>query len=111
MKLNGFIYVMKSIQKCISVILKYSSRNYNLYLLLKTQSNLILVLKYLRNNSICYVKTLSDITVIDYPNQSFRFHVSYNLMSFLYNVRFFITYFLKEGDLLPSIYELYKSAV
>lgn len=58
----------------------------------------------------CQGKSLSDIAAIDYPSKLDRFNVVYNLLSFQYNCRFFVSVWVNELDKISSIVMLHPSA-
>lgn len=69
--------------------------------------NFITFLKY---NSFCQFKTLTDITAIDHPNRVNRFEVVYTLLSYNFNVRVNVITTIETSTFLDSVVPLYKSA-
>lgn len=71
-----------------ALILKNNNRN-SLYILIDKQF-LFPLLNILKNSSITKFTVMSDICVIDNPQNVNRFELSYNLLSVKYNFRLFI---------------------
>lgn len=55
-------------------------------------------------------KSLSDIAAIDFPSKLDRFNVVYNLLSLVFNYRFFVSVWTNELNKLNSIVDLHPSA-
>ena len=72
--------------------------------------NLIEVLLFLKTNSITKFRQLIEITAVDYPEKSKRFKMVYLLLSHEYNSRIVIDYYIKDGEIIPSITSIYPSA-
>lgn len=68
------------------------------------------VLHFLKDHENCLYKLLIDIVVIDFPENSHRFKVIYNLCSIKYNIRIKVVTTINEIILLESITCLYKNA-
>jgi len=64
-----------------------------------------------RVKSILYQFTLlTAISGVDYYNNKYRFNVTYELLSLVYNTRVRVKVFLTEIDSVPSIVEIFKNA-
>jgi NADH-quinone oxidoreductase subunit C len=68
------------------------------------------LLQFLKDDSECHFKMLVDITAIDYPSRRQRFEVVYNLLSLRQNQRVRIKVPVAEGDIVPSVTTVFKSA-
>ena len=82
----------------------------NTIILNTSNSNLILLLNFLKNNYFLQFKTLMALTAIDYPSQKNRFEINYFLLSYKLNNRIIIK--IKTNDITPinSITSIYNSA-
>lgn len=67
-------------------------------------------LLFLRDHTNTQYKMLMDITAVDYPNESERFHVVYNLLSIQYNVRFRVKARISELTPIASVVSIFNSA-
>lgn len=82
-------------------------KNYvEIYVIQFNFQNLLKALKY---NTACNLKTLSDLIVTDFIKNEVRFKLSYNFLSF-WGLRVFLHTFLKELELGVSMRALYPSA-
>ena len=64
----------------------------------------------LKNNNICKFRTLIDVTAIDYPEEEERFILVYHYLSMQQNIRIRIKSSIKDGQVVPSITNLFTSA-
>lgn len=102
-------YIERLIKILSSFIIKAIIFKDNISLTVKKEQ-LLKVLFFLRNNSICQFKNLIDITCIDVPQKSPRFDLVYNLLSLRYKTRIRINIETSEFDPVPSIVSLYNGA-
>lgn len=65
---------------------------------------------YLKDHSNTQFKLLMDITAIDYPSNTNRFEVVYNLLNIQYNTRIRIKTHVDELTPIDSIVHIYSSA-
>jgi NADH dehydrogenase (ubiquinone) Fe-S protein 3 len=66
---------------------------------------------FIRDHSALQMKTLIDITAVDFPtSKSHRFEVVYNLLSTQYNARLRVKVCTSETESLQSIEKIYSSA-
>lgn len=65
---------------------------------------------FLKNNSECQFTTLVDITAVDFPGREKRFDVVYHLLSMNLNQRVRIKVKIAEGELVPSLVNLFPCA-
>jgi NADH dehydrogenase (ubiquinone) Fe-S protein 3 len=73
-------------------------------------SNLISLIKALRDHTNCQYKSLSDLCGVDYPEREKRFEIVYNLLSIRYNSRIRVKTHVDELTPVPSITSLHPSA-
>lgn len=71
-----------------SIILKKKESN-NIYVTIES-TGLYGITKNLKNNSLTQLKLLNDICIVDYPEKTNRFELTYNLLSIKYNIRVFL---------------------
>ena len=73
-------------------------------------SLLVKVLTFLRDDSQCQFKQLTDVCGVDYPGREFRFEIVYHLLSYHYNQRIRVKVRVHEGDPVPSVVKIYSAA-
>jgi NADH-quinone oxidoreductase subunit C len=73
-------------------------------------SGLLKVLAFLRDDTECQFKQLSDICGVDYPDREPRFEVVYHLLGHRHNRRIRIKLRVNEDTLVPSATGIYRSA-
>ncbi len=74
------------------------------------RDEILKVLKYLRDDANCQFSTLCDICGVDYPEESERFEVVYNLLSMVHNTRIRVKIRTDEDTPVDSATTLFKSA-
>ena len=96
------------LNKILPVILvqKFSSE---ISLLLRVK-NLLISLITLKKSILYQFTLLTAISGVDYYNNTYRFNVTYELLSLVYNSRVRLKVFLTEIDSVPSIVEIFKNA-
>lgn len=95
--LSSFCQESVSIQKAITI---------NIHL-----DDLVKVCYFLRNNTNCQFKVLTDITCVDFPfRQDKRFDVVYQLLSVLYNSRLTLKVSVSSSIKVNSIVQVFKGA-
>ena len=67
-------------------------------------------LAFLKSDGACQFTTLIDITAVDYPDRERRFDVVYHLLSMTQNQRIRVKVAVREGDIVPSITEVFPVA-
>ena len=99
------------------IILKESNINVILYendkylgLIVNNKSDIVSIIKFLKDNEKLFFNQLIDITAIDYPSRELRFEIVYLLLSFKLNQRILIKTSINENDNLESISSIHKSA-
>ena len=73
-------------------------------------SFLVKILTFLRDDSQCQFKQLSDVCGVDYLGREFRFEIVYHLLSYHYNQRIRVKVRVHEGDPVPSVVKIYSAA-
>lgn len=73
-------------------------------------SDLLKVLKFLRDDANCQFKQVMDICGVDYPESDPRFCVVYNLLSLIHNSRVRIKVWTDEMTPVPSATGLFSAA-
>ena len=73
-------------------------------------SDLLFVLKTLRDDPVLQFKQLTDLTAVDYPERAQRFDVVYQLLSVEMNARLRVLVGIEDGDIVPSALDLFASA-
>ena len=73
-------------------------------------ADLVIVLKAVRDDTELAVTQLSDLTAVDFPERPERFDVVYQMLSVNNNMRLRIITRADEGDIVPSVIGLFRSA-
>ena len=73
-------------------------------------ADLVSVLKTVRDDTDLAVTQLSDLTAVDFPERPERFDVVYQMLSVNNNMRLRIITRADEGDIVPSVIGLFRSA-
>ena len=73
-------------------------------------AELVSVLKAVRDDTELAVTQLSDLTAVDFPERPERFDVVYQMLSVNNNMRLRIITRADEGDIVPSVIGLFRSA-
>ena len=99
------------------IILKESNINVILYdnekylgIIVNNKSDIVSIIKFLKDNEKLFFNQLIDITAIDYPSKELRFEIVYLLISLKLNQRILIKTSINENDNIESISSIYKSA-
>ena len=74
------------------------------------KDDLIDVVLFLKTNKDTKFKQLIDITVIDYPENNYRFEVVYLFLSHEYNQRLILKYSIAENEIIPSVTSIFPAA-
>jgi NADH-quinone oxidoreductase subunit C len=75
-----------------------------------TPDSVLKVLTFLRDDSNCLFRQLSDLCGVDYPERRQRFEVVYNLLSVTQNQRIRVKLATDEGTPVPSATRVFSSA-
>src|SRR5215475_12341162 len=73
-------------------------------------SDIVSVLRFLRDDSRCLFWCLIDITAVDWPGRERRFDVVYHLLSPKHNARIRVKTQIEEAAPVPSIIEVFPGA-
>ena len=73
-------------------------------------TQIVELLKFLRDNAACQFTTLVDLCGVDYPDREKRFEVVYHLLSMRQNQRIRIRVAVNEDELVPSCCEVFPVA-
>ena len=108
---------MNKINDTKEIILKESNINVILYdnekylgIIVNNKSDIVSIIKFLKDNEKLFFNQLIDITAIDYPSRELRFEIVYLLISLKLNQRILIKTSINENDNIESISSIYKSA-
>ena len=74
------------------------------------KDDLIDVILFIKTNKDTKFRQLTDITVVDYPEQAQRFKVVYLFLSHEFNQRIVLSYFINENEVIPSLTSIYPAA-
>ena len=99
------------------IILKESNINVILYdnekylgIIVNNKSDIVSIIKFLKDNEKLFFNQLIDITAIDYPSKELRFEIVYLLISLKLNQRILIKTSINENDNIESISSIHKNA-
>ena len=92
-----------------SLVLSSDIFDKNLIILID-QSNIVEVIKILKDEDKFSFTQLIDLCGVDYPHEEIRFQVVYNLLSMNNNSRITIQAFTDKSNSVPSIKEIFPSA-
>eukprot|EP00043_Microstomoeca_roanoka_P027204 m.13780 g.13780 ORF g.13780 m.13780 type:complete len:263 (+) comp7415_c0_seq1:67-855(+) len=73
-------------------------------------SSIIPVLTFLRDNTLCQFKNLSDLCGVDIPKRQNRFELVYNLLSLRHNLRIRVRTYTDELSAVDSCFSVFKAA-
>jgi NADH/F420H2 dehydrogenase subunit C len=97
-----------TLNKILPTIL-FQNFNSEISLLVRVK-NLLTSLIILKKSILYQFTLLTAISGVDYYNNKYRFNVTYELLSLVYNTRVRVKVFLTEMDSVPSIVEIFQSA-
>ena len=75
-----------------------------------SSNDLTKILLFLKDNPSLSMECLIDIAAVDYPENTYRFLLVYNLLSVSKNFRLKVKVKLSESESIPSINEIYSCA-
>ena len=90
-------------------IKKSEIRHNQLYLNIESE-NILDVTLFIKSNKDTKFRQLTDITVVDYPENTLRFKVVYLFLSHEYNQRIILSYLINENEVIPSLTNIYPAA-
>ena len=97
-----------TLNKILPTIL-FQKFNSEISLLVRVK-NLLIVLFTLKKSMLYQFSLLTAVSGVDYYNNKYRFNVTYELLSLVYNTRIRIKVFVTEIDSVPSIVEIFRNA-
>ena len=74
------------------------------------KDDLIDVTLFIKTNKDTKFRQLTDITVVDYPEQTRRFKMIYLFLSHEFNQRIVLSYFVNENEVITSLTSIFPSA-
>ena len=108
---------MIKINNTKEIILKESNIDVVLYdnekylgIIVNNKSEIVPIIKFLKDNEKLFFNQLIDITAIDYPSRELRFEIVYLLISLKLNQRILVKTSINENDNIESISSIHKSA-
>tara|TARA_B110000305_G_scaffold236947_1_gene299308 strand:+ start:714 stop:1322 length:609 start_codon:yes stop_codon:yes gene_type:complete len=100
----------KKINSELTTKIKKSEIKHNqLYLNIESE-NILDVTLFIKSNKDTKFRQLTDITVVDYPENTLRFKVVYLFLSHEYNQRIILSYLINENEVIPSLTNIYPAA-
>jgi NADH:ubiquinone oxidoreductase subunit C len=96
-RFSGEILLANQLHKNLPRLIRKSFVYYKQIHIVAARSNLLALLLFCKNHSLCLYKNLVDITVYDVPGKNYRFCIIYSLKSYLYNTRLFIYTYTNES--------------
>lgn len=97
-----------TLNKILPIIL-FQKFNSEISLLVRV-NNLLISLLTLKKSILYQFNLLTAVSGVDYYNNKYRFNVTYELLSLVYNTRVRVKVFLTEIDSVPSIVEIFRNA-
>jgi len=105
---NYYLKLLLSLYKKYIFYVVIKNNNNNEILAISKNNHFYNLVIGLCKSSIFQAKLLNDICVIDLPEKSNRFELSYNITSIKYNFRFFLK--THTNAYIPSLSSIFKSA-
>ena len=97
-----------TLNKTLPIVL-FQSINSETIVVIK-KKNLLTSLLTLKKSILYQFSLLTAISGVDYNNNNYRFNVTYEMLSLVYNVRVRLKVFLSEIEPVPSIIKIFKNA-
>jgi len=91
----------------VKIVLNLKQNVLNLFV---DEVNLIFLLNFFKKHNYLNFKTLTAITVVDYPQTDKRFELSYFLLSYKLNVRLVIKILINDRTPVASVSSIFNSA-
>ena len=91
------LFLIKQLKKNLPRLVKKSFVYYGQTHVVTTRSNLLALVLFCKNHSLCLYKNLIDITVYDVPGKEYRFCIIYTIKSYLYNTRLYLYTYTNES--------------
>lgn len=105
---NLMNYLLKTVPRFIDKIQLNTTENR--LVLFTSNSNLLNLITFLKNDQLLQFKTLISITAVDYPQNKDRFEINYFLLSYKLNTRLIIKLSTSDTKPVHSITSIYKGA-
>ena len=106
----SLIDLEKKINSELTTKIKRSEiRHEQLYLNINSE-DLIDVTLFIKSNENTKFRQLTDVTVVDYPENTQRFKVVYLFLSHEFNQRIILSYLISENEVIPSLTSVYPAA-
>ena len=106
----SLIDLEKKINSELTTKIKRSEiRHEQLYLNINSE-DLIDVTLFIKSNENTKFRQLTDVTVVDYPENTQRFKVVYLFLSHEFNQRIVLSYLINENEVIPSLTSIYPAA-
>ncbi len=99
--------ILSSLLKKEDVPIVYNNDNFKINI---SSSDLLKVVKTLKDNDSLKFSQLIDLTAVDYPDVSKRFNLVYIFLSIEYKARIILNTYLSEEEPIDSITNLYPCA-
>jgi len=96
------------LNKILPIVL-FQKFNYETSLLIRVK-NLLISLITLKKSILYQFSLLTAVSGVDFYNNKYRFNVTYELLSLVYNARVRLKVFVTELDTVPSIVSIFKCA-
>ena len=109
-KFDLIIYLLKILPYFLNLKIFFNLKQkvFNIYI---NKNNLIFLLNFFKKHNLLSFDTLIGITVVDYPENFYRFELNYFLLSYKLNLRIVIKVLVNDYSIIPSISLIYNSAV
>jgi len=105
---NSIDIVVETINKKINPI-ETKIVNHQIEIIIEADQ-LIPCFQFLKDNSKCQFRQLTDIAGVDYPDRENRFEVVYHLLSFKNNLRARVKVFIDENSTIESLTSVFPCA-
>jgi len=109
-KFDLIIYLLKILPYFLNFKIFFNIKQeiFNIYI---NKNNLIFLINFLQKHSKLSFDTLIGITVVDYPENFYRFELNYFLLSYKLNLRIVLKVLINDSSIMPSISSVYSAAV
>ena len=108
--LKKIIFFLYCLVPSFFFFLKVSDEGTGQLFLYSNQRKIVTLIKFLKLSPLFQLRTLNDISVIDFLKLTNRFKVIYNLSSLNFNERVFVSTFLESSSVLLSLQFLFRSS-
>ena len=105
----NLIDLEKKINSELTTKIKKSQIRHNQLYINIDSEDLIDVTLFIKSNENTKFRQLTDITTVDYPENSQRFKMVYLFLSHEFNQRIVLSYHINENEVIPSLTPLYPA--